>query len=211
MIFQRNAALPNMIITGTGPFAFAGVTSVISMSTLIDGHAELSACPTSCFSTTGKTPAFESLVLFTAQVTLGTLGGTRPSTSRSKSSTISGRRCCHHCSADVTFLPVFQRERVGQIPERIGLRLIVVGVIGSFLISARPWTKRLDAQLIHHVLMVLFRRPILRRRLLCHDNRTHQNGETRRMRQPTKVPASSAWARIMFDSLTCPSNSRYRE
>ena len=33
----RKAALLNMIITGTGPFASRGVTSVISMSTLMDG------------------------------------------------------------------------------------------------------------------------------------------------------------------------------
>ncbi len=114
----RKAALLNMIITGTGPFAFRGVTSVISMSTLIDGYAELSTCPTNFFSTTGKTPAFESLVLFTAQVTLGTLGGMRPTTSRSKSSTISGRRCFHHCSADVTFCPFFNVSASGRSPYR---------------------------------------------------------------------------------------------
>src|SRR5258707_7786310 len=71
---RRMAALLNMIITGTEPFAFRGVTSVISTSTLIDGYAELSTCPTNCFSTTGKTPAFESVVLFTAQVTFRRIG-----------------------------------------------------------------------------------------------------------------------------------------
>ena len=50
----RNAALPNIIITGTGPFALAGVTSVIWISTSIDGHDELSTCPTSCFSIDGE-------------------------------------------------------------------------------------------------------------------------------------------------------------
>src|SRR5204862_3991239 len=74
----RMAALLNMIITGTGPFAFRGVTSVISISTLINGYAVLSTCPTNCFSTTGKTPVLESVVLFTAQVTLRTWGGMRP-------------------------------------------------------------------------------------------------------------------------------------
>jgi hypothetical protein len=34
-------------------------------------------------------------------------------------------------------------------------------VIRRFVIAARPWTKRLDAQLIHHILMVLFGCPIL--------------------------------------------------
>src|SRR5437879_8769493 len=112
----RMAALLNMIITGTGPFAFRGVTSVISTSTLIDGYAELSTCPTNCFSTTGKTPAFESVVFFTAQVTLRALGGMRPTTSRSKSSTISGRRRFHHCSADVTFCPLFNVSASGRSP-----------------------------------------------------------------------------------------------
>ena len=87
----RKAALANIIMTGTGPFALPGVTNVIWMSTPIDGHNELSTCPASFFSITGKTPAFELTVLATIQVTLGALGGTRPSTSRSKSSTISGR------------------------------------------------------------------------------------------------------------------------
>ena len=33
----KNAALPNIIVTGTGPLAPAGVTSVIWISTTIDG------------------------------------------------------------------------------------------------------------------------------------------------------------------------------
>ena len=112
----RMAVLLNMIITGTGPFAFPGITSVISIFTLIDGYAELSACPINCFSMTGKTPAFESVLLFTVQVTLGTLDGMRPTTSRSKSSTISGRRSLHHCSADVTFCPLFNVSASGRSP-----------------------------------------------------------------------------------------------
>ena len=115
-INRRRAALLNMIITGTGPFAFPGVTSVISISTLIAGYAELSTCPTNCFSMTGKTPVFESVVVLTVQVTLGTFGGMRPSTSRSKSSTISGRRWFHHCSADVTFCPLFNVSASGRSP-----------------------------------------------------------------------------------------------
>src|SRR5262245_34596381 len=47
---------PNIIITGTGPFASAGVTSVIWMSTVIAGYDELSTCPTSTFPTTGRSP-----------------------------------------------------------------------------------------------------------------------------------------------------------
>ena len=67
----RVNALLSKIITGAGTLEFPGVISVISMSTSIDRYAELSTCPTRCFSTTGKTPAFESLVLFEVQVTLG--------------------------------------------------------------------------------------------------------------------------------------------
>src|SRR5580698_11550555 len=74
----RVNALLNKIITGAGTLEFPGVISVISMSTSIDRYAELSTCPTRCFSMTGKTPAFESLVLFEVQVTLGTFGGMRP-------------------------------------------------------------------------------------------------------------------------------------
>src|SRR5271168_3875104 len=109
----RKALLPNIIITGTGPFALSGVTNVIWISTLIDGHNESSTCPTSCFSNTGKTPAFVLLLLVTVHVTFGTLGGTRPSTSRSKSSTISGRLCCHHSVAVVTFLPLLSVRASG--------------------------------------------------------------------------------------------------
>ena len=37
-----SAARPNMIMTGTGPFAHAGVTSTISIFTAIAGKCELS-------------------------------------------------------------------------------------------------------------------------------------------------------------------------
>ena len=53
-------------------------------------------------------------VLVTVQVTFGTFLGTRPRTSRSKSSTISGRRCFHHISAVVTFLPFFRVKTSGR-------------------------------------------------------------------------------------------------
>jgi hypothetical protein len=42
-------------------------------------------------------------------------------------------------------LAVVQGERVGKIGIRIGLRLIVVGVVGRLLIAARPRAQRLDA------------------------------------------------------------------
>src|SRR5712692_7152323 len=115
------AALLNIIMTGTGPFALPGVTNVIWMSTLIDGHNELSTCPTSCFSITGKTPAFELTVLVTVQVTLGTLGGPRLSTARSKFSTTSGRLCCHHSVAVVTFLPLLSVRASGRSGKGLAL------------------------------------------------------------------------------------------
>src|SRR5258706_11271651 len=69
---------PNIISTGTGPLAFAGVTSVIWISTLIDGQAELSTCPTSCLATTGSSPTTRSTAwVVIVQVTLGTFFGTR--------------------------------------------------------------------------------------------------------------------------------------
>jgi hypothetical protein len=42
--------------------------------------------------------------------------------------------------------------------KRISLGLIVVGVIRGFLVAAWSWTKGLDAELIHHVLVVLIGR-----------------------------------------------------
>src|SRR5580693_8703270 len=94
------AARPNIIIRGTG-LAQAGVTTTIWISTLISGYAALSACPVSSRATTGYGPTWSLTVLLTTHVILGAFGGTRPSTSRSKSSTISGRRTLHHISAVV--------------------------------------------------------------------------------------------------------------
>jgi hypothetical protein len=98
---------PNIIITGTGPFASAGVTSVIWISTEIAGWDALSTRPTSCVPTTGRSPTIPLAVSVTTHVTVGTFAGTRPSTSRSKSSTISGRRRVRHMSAEVTVVPFF--------------------------------------------------------------------------------------------------------
>src|SRR5580704_4483681 len=68
----------NMIITGTGPLAAAGVTSVNRMSTSTDVYDELSRCPTSCFRTTGSVPIVALAVSVTVQATRGTFAGTRP-------------------------------------------------------------------------------------------------------------------------------------
>ena len=106
---------PNIIITGTGPLASAGVTSVIWMSTVMPGYAELSTWPTSTLPMVGLSPTMPLAVSVTVHVTFGTDFGTRPSTSRSKSSTISGRRCLFHMSADVTFRPFFSVSGSGSI------------------------------------------------------------------------------------------------
>src|SRR5690242_18385191 len=100
---------PNIISTGTGSLAFAGVTSVIWISTLMVGQAELSTCPTSCFATTGISPTTRSTAwVVIVQFTFGTFFGTRPKTSRSKFSTISGRGCFHRIPGVVTFCPFFR-------------------------------------------------------------------------------------------------------
>src|SRR6185503_3132807 len=78
VIVGRAPAPLNIIITGTGPFASAGVTTVIWMSTEISGNEELSTCPTSCFPMTGYEPTLPSAMLATVQVTFGTFFGTRP-------------------------------------------------------------------------------------------------------------------------------------
>src|SRR5438094_7094367 len=67
---------PNIISTGTGLFAFAGVTSVIWMSTLMAGQPALSTCPTNCFAATGMAPTTRSVAcITTVQVTFGTFFG----------------------------------------------------------------------------------------------------------------------------------------
>ena len=57
-------------------------------------------------------------------------------------------RRCH-------FLAIIQRERVRQVRKRICERFIVVGVIWRLLVPAWSGPERFDAQLIHHVLMIL--------------------------------------------------------
>src|SRR6266542_4911821 len=105
---------PNIIIAGAGDFAWAGITTVIWISTLISGYDALSTCPRSCFPITGCEPTIASADLVTSQVTFGAVFGTRPTTSLSKSSTISGRRWFHHCAFVVTFLPFFRVRTSGR-------------------------------------------------------------------------------------------------
>jgi hypothetical protein len=85
------------------------------MFTSIEGKAELSTRPVIFLPTTGLSPTTPSVTWFTTvQVTFGTSFGTRPKTSRSKSSTISGRRSFHHASGVATFPPFFNVRGSGR-------------------------------------------------------------------------------------------------
>ena len=67
---------------------------------------------------------------------------------------------------------VVHSQRVGNVWEGVGLRFVIVGVVGRLFIAARPWAQRLDPELIHHVLMVLIGGKAHRGRCcwsLCHD------------------------------------------
>src|SRR5664279_2133206 len=59
---------PNIIITGAGPLASAGTTSVIWISTCISGYDEWSTWPSNCFPTTARLPTLASTDLVTSQV-----------------------------------------------------------------------------------------------------------------------------------------------
>src|SRR2546421_12004944 len=63
---------PNMISSGTALGALAGDTTVIRMSTLIAGQAELSTWPTSCLPLAGSLPTRPSVMFeTTVHITLG--------------------------------------------------------------------------------------------------------------------------------------------
>ena len=146
---------------GTGPFASAGVTSVIWMSTVIAGIRRVVDVADQLL---GRRPARPPTVhvarcCVTVHVTFGTFFGTRPSTSRSKSSTISGRRCFHHTSAlrDLACRSS-SVSTSGRFGIRIGQRLVVVGVVGRRLVAARPGPQALDPELLHHLPMIFLGR-----------------------------------------------------
>ncbi len=92
----------------------------------------------------------------------------------------------HRCGGD--FLPVRERERIGQIRIGVRERLVVVRMVGSFFVAAWPFAQFLDAQLIHHVLVVLLggerdgRRIV---RLLRARWRDEQSRERRENCEPT--------------------------
>ena len=53
------------------------------------------------------------------------------------------------------FFSVVERERIGKIGVGICFRLVVVGVAARLLIAARARAQGFDAELVHHVLVVL--------------------------------------------------------
>ena len=146
---------PNIIITGTGLLAFAGVTTVIWMSTVISGYAELSTRADQLLADRPARPPTSNVFRpLTVHVTFGTFFGTRPSTSRSKSSTISGPALLPPHVGARDLLAVLERQTSGRFGIRIRRRLVVVGVVGRRLVAARTGTQRLDAELLHHVLVI---------------------------------------------------------
>ena len=53
------------------------------------------------------------------------------------------------------FFAVIHHQRIGDVGIGIGFRFIVVGVVGRVFVSAETGTQRLDAKLVHHVLVIL--------------------------------------------------------
>ena len=152
------ASMPNSMITGTGPFASAGVLSVRSIFTLIAGYAELSTWPISFLVITGTSPFFSSVVLTTSHFTAGVCCGTRPYTSRSKSSTSCGRRWSHHIFADVTFWPSFitSGSGGGGIRRHFGFVKIGRARRRGVAVRARP-QRGGDVQRVHLALVRFLR------------------------------------------------------
>ncbi|MEI9903368.1 MAG: hypothetical protein WDN06_04875 [Asticcacaulis sp.] len=113
-------------------------------------------------------------------VTFGVSAGTRPYISRSRPSTISGRRCCHHWSAVVTFPPFFRVRISGQSGYGLAPGLVGIGVVGRLFIAAGTRAQALDMQLVHHVLMILLGGEGDRRRRLGTQRRRGQQAPARR-------------------------------
>ncbi len=109
-----------MIRTGIGPLAPAGLISIIGISTVIAGSAELSTWPTTLVAVTGTGPTFSASEAVTVQLTPGAPTGTRPRTSRSKPSTISARRL-GHIAGVVTRRPSFMTRGSGQSGKGLAL------------------------------------------------------------------------------------------
>ena len=113
---------------------------------------------------TGVKPIISWSTMLTFHVTFGTLAGTRPYTSFSKHLDDFRTALVPPHLRGGYFGAVVQCERVREIRIWIGLRFVVVGVIRGVLVAAWTGTQGLDAQLIHHVLVVLLGGEVDRRR-----------------------------------------------
>ena len=103
-----NPARPNIISTGTGPFAFAGVTSVMWMRTLIAGNDELSTSPDQVLGDHRRKADHLMIDRRSPSTSPWAHSAARAHTHTFENiSTISGRRLFHHISGVITFCPSF--------------------------------------------------------------------------------------------------------
>ena len=141
------------------PFDFAGVTR-IELDVDADGrHGRVVDVTDELARDDRLVPTMPSTCFATVQVTSGTCPGTRPNISRSKSSTISGRRTFHHPPGVVTRCPFFDVSGSGKLGKRACLRFVHVCVVGGLLISTRTWSEHRDPELVEHLLMVVLSGP----------------------------------------------------
>ena len=104
----------NMISVGMRRACLGGLISVTGKVTSMSGAALLSTRAVSVVMRTGRPPTVESVTGELLQLTPGRTFGTRPSTSRSNPSMISGRRCMRQAFAVSTRLPLLSRSGSGQ-------------------------------------------------------------------------------------------------
>ncbi len=77
-------------------------------------------------------------------------------------------------------LAVLRHQRIGQVGEGIGLGGVVIGRVGRAGVAARAGAQPGDAQLLHHVFVILLRRPVQWLGSLRAENRRGRRGERRR-------------------------------
>ena len=90
----------------------------------------------------------------TSQRTAGTLAGTRPRISRSKSSTSSGRRWFHQTLAEVTGLPLFRTSGLGRLGQGLALDSSQLTGLGPEPFCATPGRSAVMCRRSDHVLVV---------------------------------------------------------
>ena len=200
-----------MIITGTRCFASAGSTSVIDdvdvdrrIRRVVDVTGELPRNDATAAERAGVRRGDLPLDLrhvlgnateYFALEVLDDLGATSRPLLRASS----------------TLRPFVEREDVGQLRERIRLRLVVVGVIRILLVAARPRAQRRDAELLHHLPVVFGGGPVLRFRGWPLLGARLKGAPRRRVRQRIRRKAPVArcmivcsWLPPSFPQLGCP-------